>query len=299
MLIRHLEFFVTLAEEGHFGRAADLCGVSQPALSLALRKLEDDLGMPLILRGQRYQGLTAEGEKVLLWGRQILADFGNLKADLSGRRKGGLTGTLRLGVSPAAMPLLPQFCDCFERRNPLARIEVAMLDQSQIEAGLTDFSLDGGLGWLPTRSTKADQMQRVPLWQVGLAFACRADHPFASGGPISLADAATQPLCQIADLAHPLREARQPAILCAGLDAVLAHLRSGAWCALVPTSLAHLLAEADDLRLIPLTDPHAGPLPMGGSLVGRAPQSPMVRAFADALTGLTQSHPNAATGLVG
>lgn len=282
MLIRHLDFFVTLAEEGHFGRAAELCGVSQPALSLAIRKLEEDLGMPLILRGQRFLGLTAEGEKVLVWGRQILSDYGNLRADLSGHRKGGLTGLLRLGVAPVAIPLVPRFCEYFESRNPLARIQIIGLAMAEIEAGLADFSLDGGFGWLPGRVKKSDHLTRVALWRLPLVFACPADHPFASGGPVTLADVATQPLCQCTDPDPGMPATLRPSVLCSGLDAVLAHLRSGAWCSLVPNSLAALLAPDDDIRLIPLSDAPAE-RPIGGFLIRRLPQSPMVRALQEAL----------------
>ncbi|MFT3688854.1 LysR family transcriptional regulator [Paenirhodobacter sp.] len=283
MLIRHLEFFVTLAEEGHFGRAADLCGVSQPALSLAIRKLEEDLGTPLILRGQRFQGLTAEGEKALVWGRQILSDYRNLKSDLNGRRVGGLTGVLRLGVSAAAMPLMPEFCAGFERRNPLTRTQITLLTAAEIQAGLQDFSLDGGIGWLPGQGKGM-----TPLWRTHLRFACRADHPFAEGGPLTMADAMTQPLCQIADM--PVKV--QAAILCSGLDAVLAHLRSGAWCSLVPDSFAALLSDTDDIRLIPLADGGA-PHTLGGMVIPRSPQTPMVRGFEDALAALSPAQGNA------
>ncbi|NPD17008.1 LysR family transcriptional regulator [Xinfangfangia sp. D13-10-4-6] len=285
MLIRHLDFFVTLAEEAHFGRAAELCGVSQPALSLAIRKLEDDLGTPLILRGQRFLGLTAEGEKVLLWGRQILSDYGNLRSDLSGRRKGGLTGELRLGVSPAAIPLLPLFCEQFEAKNPLSRLRIETMPLAQIETALADFTLDGGLGWLPAKRAKSDPLRQQPLWNVTLKFACRADHPFAQGGAISLGDAATQPLCLIGDLPLPVAVTGRPAILCAGLDAVLGHLRHGGWCSLVPDTLTPLLHADDDICLIPLSD--APPAPqIGGMVLRREPQSPMVRAFDDCLATL-------------
>lgn len=63
-----------------------------PTLSAAIRKLEDDLNTTLIVRGHRFMGLTPEGEKALVWGRQILTDFDSLRKDLTGPRK-GLTGT--------------------------------------------------------------------------------------------------------------------------------------------------------------------------------------------------------------
>lgn len=84
MQIRHLSFFVTLAQEKHFARAAEVCNVAQPTLSAAIRRLEEDLNTTLILRGRRYLGLTPDGEKALEWGRQILSDYQRLKSEIAG-----------------------------------------------------------------------------------------------------------------------------------------------------------------------------------------------------------------------
>jgi DNA-binding transcriptional LysR family regulator len=105
MLIRHLAYFVTLAREKHFARAAELCNVAQPTFSAAIHKLEEDLGFQLVIRNNRFAGLTSEGEMVLSWGRQILKDYDNLRDELGVLHR-GLTGTLRLGVIPAAMPVV-------------------------------------------------------------------------------------------------------------------------------------------------------------------------------------------------
>lgn len=83
MLIRHLRYFVTLAEERNFRRAAGRCGISQPTLSQALRRLEDELNHVLVERSHpRSFLLTAEGHKVLLWDRRILAGYDHLHEDL-------------------------------------------------------------------------------------------------------------------------------------------------------------------------------------------------------------------------
>jgi DNA-binding transcriptional LysR family regulator len=95
MFLRHLSYFVTLAREKHFARAAEACHISQPTLSAAIRKLEDDLQVRLVLRGHRFLGLTAEGERVLTWAQQILNDYDGLQIDLTGLRS-GLIGSLRL-----------------------------------------------------------------------------------------------------------------------------------------------------------------------------------------------------------
>lgn len=206
MLIRHLEFFVTLAEERHFGRAADLCSVTQPAFSLAIRKLEEDLGSKLVIRGHRFAGLTAEGERALDWGRRILSDYGSLRDDLTGRRKGGLTGRLRLGVVPSALPAVPAITARFEARNPMARIAICALSAEAISRGIETMALDGGLVWQDAaRGGAAENVVDVlPLRRESLLFACHRDHPFAPLGSISWSDALTQPLCLTDDILHDL-----------------------------------------------------------------------------------------------
>lgn len=290
MLIRHLEFFVALAEERHFGRAADLCGVSQPALSLAIRKLEEDLGTPLILRGRRFMGLTAEGEKALVWGRRILADYDGLRGDLDGRRKGGVTGVLRLGVLSSAAPLIPAISARFEARNPLARISVEQRSAEGILEGLHGFALDGGLTRLEAGAAKPPAgLAWTPLWRERPLFACRRDHPFAEAAALSWREAATQPLCATEDMVRTELAARgiRPAVVCSSLGGVLAHLRAGLWCALAPESFRRLLAEQDDIVLHELDGPEAPPS-LGILALDRAPRSGMAQALLDCAAKLRE-----------
>ena len=71
-MIDKLEFFIALAREKHFGRAAELCGVTQPTLSAGIKQLEGQLGVMLVMRGSRFQGLTPEGVQVLRWARRAV-----------------------------------------------------------------------------------------------------------------------------------------------------------------------------------------------------------------------------------
>src|SRR6202042_464565 len=102
MFIRQLDYLVTLAREKHFARAAEICHVSQPALSSAIRSLEKELGIMIVQRGRRYLGLTAEGERVLAWAQQTLATLSNMREDASAA-KSTMTGTLRIGAIPTTM----------------------------------------------------------------------------------------------------------------------------------------------------------------------------------------------------
>jgi len=108
LTLRQLRYFEALAKYGHFGRAAEACAVSQPALSVQIKELEETLGGALFERGHRSVRLTALGEDVASRVRPILQSVDEL-SDLARSAGGGLTGRFRLGVIPTIAPyLLPQ-----------------------------------------------------------------------------------------------------------------------------------------------------------------------------------------------
>ena len=99
MDIKQLKFLCALDETRHFGQAAARCHVTQPTLSMRLRSLEEELGLELVRRSQRFEGFTEAGERVLAWARSLLAAQEGLYAEAAACR-GQLVGTLRLGVVP-------------------------------------------------------------------------------------------------------------------------------------------------------------------------------------------------------
>src|ERR1700743_3094535 len=99
MLLRQLEYFVAVARERHFARAAEACYVSQPALSASIAKLERELNVTLINRGRNFEGLTLEGERLVVWAKRVLAVHDGLKAEAAAMRS-GISGSLRLGTGP-------------------------------------------------------------------------------------------------------------------------------------------------------------------------------------------------------
>ena len=106
--LKHLRYFDALARQRHFGRAAEVSAISQPALSLQMKELEDILGAPLVERGARQIGLTPLGEEFALRARDVLRAVDELGA-LARASSGPLAGRLRLGVIPTVAPyLLPR-----------------------------------------------------------------------------------------------------------------------------------------------------------------------------------------------
>src|SRR5262245_37377932 len=106
-MIEKLEYLIALAQEKHFGRAAEACSVSQPSLSLGLQQLEETLGVALVQRGSRFIGLTPEGERTLEWARRIVADSRAMREDIKALKE-GLSGRLKIAVIPAALPIIAQ-----------------------------------------------------------------------------------------------------------------------------------------------------------------------------------------------
>ena len=130
MDIRQLQYLVALARERHFTRAAQACNVTQPTLSGRIRQLEQELGVPIVERGQRFHGLTPDRERVLKWAHAILDNWGLLQQEIATRRSasGMLSGRLSVGVIPSALPMAALITKAFHERHP--DVELVVLSQS-------------------------------------------------------------------------------------------------------------------------------------------------------------------------
>ncbi|WP_111494985.1 LysR family transcriptional regulator [Marinobacter bohaiensis] len=169
MDIRQLQYLVALDEVRHFGDAAARCHVTQPALSMRLRQLEEELGLTLVTRGHRFVGFTAEGERILAWARAVLAAHDGLHAEASVCR-GQLVGTLRVGMVPLAgfepIPLLQQFA----AQHADVRFELKSLSSEQILEGLDTNKLDAGFAYADGRHERKYRLLEVADTSMGLLF---------------------------------------------------------------------------------------------------------------------------------
>jgi LysR family hydrogen peroxide-inducible transcriptional activator len=145
LTLKQLRYFDALARYQHFGRAAEACSISQPALSLQVKELEAMFGTPLVERSAPRIRLTTVGEDFISKGRQILLAVEELE-DLVRASKGPLSGRLRLGIIPTVAPyLLPEILFALSERYPGLEFEVReSKTKSLIEdlsGGLLDFAV--------------------------------------------------------------------------------------------------------------------------------------------------------------
>ncbi len=149
LTMRQLRYFEALARHGHFGRAADACAISQPALSMQIRELEDALGTELFDRGARQVRLTHFGEEFATRVREILRSVDEL-GDLARASRERLVGRLRIGVIPTVAPyLLPRIIGNLGRMNSGLDIHVRETLTAKLIEELIDGRLDTAIVALP------------------------------------------------------------------------------------------------------------------------------------------------------
>lgn len=292
MILRNLQYLVALAQEEHFARAAAVCQVTQPTLSAGIKQLEEDLGLLLVRRGQRYEGLTAEGEQVLAWARRILADCESLTQDASLLR-GGLVGRLRLGVIPTVLPVVPRLTGAFAAVHPGVSVTVLSRSSQDIQRGLDDASLDAGLTYLDNEPLA--HVRTLPLYRERYALFTPVDSPLAGRSRASWLDAGRLPLCLLTSDMQNRRilDARfatagitpSPAIETDSVVALWAHLRTGAWSSVLPQTFPALFGSPEGLQVIPMEQVEADHQ-IGLAVPDREPLTPSARALLEVAAGL-------------
>ena len=149
LTLRQLRYFEALAQHGHFGRAAVACAISQPALSMQIKELEESLGAELFERGARQVRLTSLGEEFALRVRDILNSVDDLE-DLARAARNRLVGRLRIGVIPTIAPyLLPTIIGNLTRMNADLDIHVRETLTQRLIRELAEGRLDTAIVALP------------------------------------------------------------------------------------------------------------------------------------------------------
>lgn len=163
MELRHLRYFVALAEELHFGRAAERLQMSQPPLSQQIAALEKELGVPLLRRNSRSVELTEAGRRFLEEARQTLAQARHA-ADVARRAARGEVGQLRVGFVPVS-GVMPVAIRRYTRQFPDVRLSLRCMASAEQLTALLHGALDVGFVHMPidVPGLEAEAVQRHPL----------------------------------------------------------------------------------------------------------------------------------------
>ncbi|AOF91646.1 bacterial regulatory helix-turn-helix, lysR family protein [Sinorhizobium sp. RAC02] len=147
--LRQLRYFEAMARHNHFGRAADACSISQPALSTQIKELEKELGSDLFERGARQVRLTSFGEAFLVRVREILRSVDEL-GDVARAARNQLAGRLRIGIIPTVAPyMLPAIIGNLTRLYDGLDIHVRETQTAKLVQELTEGRLDTAIVALP------------------------------------------------------------------------------------------------------------------------------------------------------
>ena len=184
MNLRDLQYLVAVADQRHFGRAAEACFVSQPTLSTQIKKLEQELGVELIERSSRRVLLTDAGERVVERARLVLDEVDSIRGSAAAATDPE-AGTLRIGIFPTLAPyLLPHVVPALHRRFP--KLELLLVEEKTEELvdRLRAGRLDVGILARPIHDS---QLHEEPLFAEDFLLAVPAEHALGeTTGPVDV-----------------------------------------------------------------------------------------------------------------
>lgn len=295
LALHQLHAFAVLAEELHFGRAAERLGVAQPPLSRQIRRLEARTGHPLFVRGPGRVALTPAGEALLPAARRALDE---VAAGLAAARRvaGGGAGTLRVGFAASLAPtVLPELLRVFRARHPGVELDIREMTTAPQVAAVLDGTVDVGLLREPPSEPG---LAVAPVLTERFVAVLPAGHPLAAGRRVPLAALAAEPFVLLPRACGPTVHDRivdvcraagfEPRVTQRAVEwqTVAALVAAGLGVSLAPESVRRLRLRGVVHRRL------AGPDDTARTTVAVAwredDDSPLVRHFTAAATGLRQ-----------
>lgn len=260
MNLRDLHYFIVLAELKHFGDAAKKCYVSQPTLSMQIKKLEESLGVSLFERTNKNVFLTDQGKLLLTRAKNIMMLVDEMK-DIARNSKDPFSGDLRLGVIPTVAPyLLPLVLPTLKQHFPDLKIWLIEEQTHRLITKLEHGEIDAALMAQPIEGP----FTSMNLFEEEFYFACSASHPLAFSKTIAVNVLANQPVMLLEE-GHCLRE--QAMAVCqmtkvnevadftaTSLETLRLMVQSGMGVTLLPALAAHV-QSSELLKCIPFSAP--------------------------------------------
>lgn len=287
--IRDLQMLLALSQRKHFTQAAADCGISQPAFSARIRNLEEELGVPIVRRGNKFLGFTKDGELVLKWASKILADAEGLRQDIE-ISKGKLRGELVLGVVPTALSYVADVATLLRNANPGLVLQIQSLTSARIARGLSDYSIDAGITYRGDIDKAA--MSFEDIYEERYVLLVPASLAPNRGATVSWAEAAKLPLCllskdmhfrQIVDQAFQQAGVHvDPAMETNAFTAALVQVSNGSAATIAPSKLGNSLLLNESTVMLSLIDPvvrHS----IGLAVLDLEPRLPAISALREAI----------------
>jgi DNA-binding transcriptional LysR family regulator len=311
-LLSSLRYLVALNECKHFGRAAQSCHITQPALSNAIRALEKEFGVVIVKRDRNFSGLTPEGERVLASAQYMLHEHQMLQRELKSATPVP-RGALRIAAVPTAVPIAARFAAMLQARHGGIQPVVLSLSSSALEQGLEDLSVDLALGYAERLRLQDIRLKALPQYTEHYFLLRRARSPHAEslqvGPALGWKAAAELPLClltpqmhnrTIVDAAfHAAGVSVQPAIETNSIMTIMLSVVDGNVCSVLPGALVDTLRGYRELEALPLTGPDVRtPIALISHALVR-PSRALEAALALAQDGAWLRHAAAHSGLLG
>jgi len=285
MTLTELKYIVAVAREKHFGKAAEACGVTQPTLSAGVKQIEESFGVLLVNRGSRFQGFTAEGNRVLEWARRIVGDARAMRQEVHSL-KHGLSGRLTIAAIPTALAMVETLTTPYRARHP--NVQFTILSRTSIETltQLENLEIDAGLTYLDNEPL--GRVTAVPLYRERYRLLVAADAPLGDRESVTWADVAKVPLCLLTPdmqnrriIERLLRDTGAIPNITLESDSMIllySHVRTGRWASVMPSRLATTLGLTDVLRAIPIMEPESLHT-VGLVAPAREPMTPLTAAL--------------------
>jgi len=284
-MIDRLEFIIALAREGHFGRAAEACRVSQPTLSGGIKYLEDMFGVLLVQRGSRFHGFTPEGERVLEWARRIVGDTRAMRQDIDALKR-GLVGHVRIAAIPTALAMTAMLTTPYRAKHPEVRFSIVSKTSIDVLRLLDDLEVDAGLTYLDNEPV--GRVNTIPLYHEEYRLLTSRSGVLGNRDGVTWAEVGQVPLCLLTpDMQNRriidglLRSAGRepsPTLESNSMIVLFAHVRTGKWASIMPVKLADTLGLTDSVRAIPIVEP-AATHAVGLVVPHREPMTPLISAL--------------------
>lgn len=194
--LTQLEYVVAVDDYRHFATAAEKCFVTQPTLSMQIKKMEDDLGVILFDRSRQPVVPTDIGSRLIAQARVVLASAGRL-SEIIAEDKAEVAGSLKIGIIPTLAPyLLPLFIGDYIRKYPAVKIEVEEMVSEDIIRSLKQDAIDVGLFVTPYHDEKI--AERPVFYEEMLVYASLG-HPLLGKNKVNVADIATPDIWMLGD----------------------------------------------------------------------------------------------------